>query len=100
MTGTYRALLVSAGMALVAAVVIGFAPTSAQSLVDGRELNCGSTFVSTEWSLNDACDGPTLIRAGLVMMIGLAAVGCGVVALGVRFAQAYRATGAVKTRSR
>ena len=87
-------------MALVATLVLGFVPTSAESLVDGRTLDCGSAFVSTNWSLNDACEGPTLIRAGLVMMVGLAAVGCGVVALGVQFVHAYRAAGVVKTRWR
>ena len=98
MTGTRRVLWVVAGVAVVVAVVLGFVPTSAESFVDGRELNCGAVFVSTEWSLDDACEGPILSRMGYMATLVVVAIGCGVVALGVRFAQAYRAAGAVATR--
>lgn len=100
MTGTRRVLWVVAGVAVVVAVVLGFVPTSAESFVNGEDLNCGAVFVSTEWSLDDACEGPVLSRMGFMETLVVVAFSCGVVALGVRFAQAYRAAGRAPTRSR
>lgn len=100
MTGTRQVLWVLAGVAVVVAVALGFVPTSAESFVSGEDLNCGAVFVSTEWSLDDACEGPILSQSGYMASLVVVAVGCGVVALGVRFAHAYRAAGTAVTRSR
>lgn len=75
-----RVLLVLAAVALVAGLVLGALPVkvdpaSASPTPGAGKVSCGTAFSQTEWSSDDACEGPLLSRLG----VSLAAFGLCVV---------------------
>lgn len=73
MKATSRLLLAVAAIALVGGLVRGAVPVKvhpAHALpTAGREkASCGTAFSSTEWSSDDACEGPLLGQRGVIVM--------------------------------
>jgi len=67
-----RALFAIAAVALVAGLVLGAIPVKvypADALpTAGREkVSCGTPFSDTKWSSDDACEGPRIGQAGVIV---------------------------------
>jgi hypothetical protein len=68
-----RALFAIAGVGLVGGLVLGALPIKVYPAdappAAGREkVNCGTAFSATEWSGDDACEGPRIGQAGVAIM--------------------------------
>lgn len=68
-----RVFLAIAGVALVSGLLLGSVPTRVRPAVldpppGEQEVNCGSVFSDTEWSGDDACEGPRIARGGLMFI--------------------------------
>lgn len=82
MERTARFLGVLAALLFLFALLLMVLPNRATVLVDFTppntarydEADCGTPFRSTQWSSDDACEGPVLGRAGVVMLAGLGSV--------------------------
>lgn len=82
MERTARFLGVLAALLFVFALLLMVLPNRATVLVDFTppntarydEADCGTPFRSTQWSSDDACEGPVLGRGGAVMLAGLGSV--------------------------
>lgn len=68
-----RVFLAVAAFALVGGLVLGAVPiwvlpANAPVTVGGEKVNCGTAFSETEWSGDDACEGPRISQAGVIIM--------------------------------
>ena len=87
-------------MALVSTLLLGILPSRGQAIVDFRppgteitgEVDCGSEFRRTKWGRTEDCEGPSLARTGLIIMVGLIGVAAAMTAAGLWMADSSHRT--------
>lgn len=89
-------LVVVAGLAFTGALLLGSLPTRARPVITAAppgtgKVNCGTVFSDTKWSNDDACEGPLLNRAGLMMLAFMIALTAFIASAGVLVASVRRA---------
>ena len=95
-----RVLLIGAAIALVSGLVLGTIPVRVRPVIApppaGQEtVSCGTAFSETEWTNDDACEGPLIGQRGVIFAaFGLCVVcfvlGAGALALSMSRELRYR----------
>ena len=82
-----RALTGLAALALLAVVVLGFAPNPGSSDAGPDHVNCGTMFVDTGWSGEEGCDTQFGVRFIVMFFLWLSALVLGTTGLVLLYRQ-------------
>lgn len=80
-----RILTGLAALALLAVLVLGFAPNPGSSDAGPEHVNCGSIFVDTGWSGEEGCDTQFAVRFMIISVLWLVALVLGTTGLVVLY---------------
>lgn len=76
-----RAFTGLAAVALLAVLVLGFAPNPGSSDTGPEHVNCGTMFVDTGWNGEEGCDTQSGVRFLLMFSLWVAALVLGTIGL-------------------